>query len=95
MILKESVDFEGGFAVNKKADAIVIGAGIIGACTAYKLAKKGYKTLSIDKMAGAGASSTSNSCAIVRAHYSTRNGVAMAYEGFKRPANLKSAAGCV
>ena len=69
--------------MNKKADAIVIGAGIIGACTAYELARKGYKTLSIDKVASAGDGSTANSCAIVRAHYSTRDGVAMAYEGFK------------
>jgi len=69
--------------MNKKADAIIIGAGIIGACTAYELAKMGYKTLSIDKIASAGEGSTGNSCAIVRAHYSTRDGVAMAYEGFK------------
>ena len=43
----------------------------------------GYKTLNIDKLAGPGAGSTAASCAIVRAHYSTEDGVAMAYEGFK------------
>lgn len=69
--------------MSKKVDVIVIGAGIIGACTAYELARKGYKTLNIDKQPAAGAGSTSNSCAIVRAHYSTEDGVAMAYEGFK------------
>jgi sarcosine oxidase subunit beta len=67
---------------NKKYDAIIIGAGIIGACCAFELAKKGYKTLSIDKNPTSGYGSTSNSCAIVRAHYSTEDGVAMAYEGF-------------
>jgi len=68
--------------MNKKYDAIVIGAGIIGTCLAYELCRKGYKTLGLDKLPAAGYGSTSNSCAIVRAHYSTRDGVAMAYEGF-------------
>jgi sarcosine oxidase, subunit beta len=66
----------------KRADAIIIGAGVIGAATAFELAKRGYKTLNIDKLPSAGYGPTSNSCAIVRAHYSSREGVAMAYEGF-------------
>jgi len=69
--------------MNKKYDAIIIGAGVIGCPIAYELAKKGYKTLNIDKLADAGEGSTAASCAIVRAHYSTEDGVAMAYEGFK------------
>ncbi len=68
---------------NKKYDAVIIGAGIIGASIGFELAKKGYKTLNIDKLPTSGYGSTSNSCAIVRAHYSTQDGVAMAYEGFK------------
>ncbi len=64
-------------------DVIIIGAGIIGCTTAFELAKRGYKTLNIDKNDTAGAGSTVNSCAIVRAHYSTYDGVALAYEGFK------------
>ena len=67
---------------NKSYDAIIVGAGILGAATGFQLAKKGYKTLNIDKLPAAGYGSTSNSCAIVRAHYSTRDGVAFAYEGF-------------
>ena len=63
-------------------DAIIIGAGVIGCAIAYELAKKDYKTLNVDKLPDAGFGSTSNSCAIVRAHYSTWDGVAMAYEGF-------------
>lgn len=67
---------------NKRYDAIIIGAGIIGACIGFELSKKGYKTLNIDKLPTSGYGSTSNSCAIVRAHYSTEDGVALAYEGF-------------
>ena len=66
----------------RQADAIIIGAGVIGAPTAFELGKRGYKTLNIDKLPSAGYGPTSNSCAIVRAHYSSHDGVAMAYEGF-------------
>ena len=63
-------------------DAIIIGAGIIGANIGFEMAKAGYKTLNIDKLPAAGYGSTANSCAIVRCHYSTWPGVAMSYEGF-------------
>jgi sarcosine oxidase, subunit beta len=63
-------------------DAIVIGAGIIGACTAYELAKRGWRTLSLDKLPAAGYGSTGASCAIIRTHYSTLDGAALAYESF-------------
>jgi len=69
--------------MNKKYDAIIIGAGVIGCPVAYELAKMGYKTLNVDKREDAGMGSTAASCAIVRAHYSTEDGVAFAYEGFK------------
>ena len=64
------------------ADAIVIGAGVIGAAVAYELARQGWKTLSVDRNRQAGHGSTSGSCAIVRMHYSTLDGTAMAYEGY-------------
>lgn len=63
-------------------DAIIIGAGIIGAATAYELAKQGQKTLNIDMLPAAGYGSTSSSCAIIRVHYSTWDGIAMAYDGY-------------
>ena len=69
--------------MNKKYDAIIIGSGIIGTPIAYELSKMGYRTLNVDKLADAGEGSTAGSCAIVRASYSTADGVAMAYEGFK------------
>jgi sarcosine oxidase subunit beta len=62
-------------------DAIIIGAGIIGANLAFELAKAGYRTLNVDKLPAAGYGSTGNSCAIIRTHYSTWAGVAMAWEG--------------
>jgi sarcosine oxidase subunit beta len=69
-------------SMTRKADAVIIGAGVIGASIAFELAKRGYQTLNIDKLPASGYGPTSNSCAIVRAHYSSREGVAMAYEGF-------------
>jgi sarcosine oxidase subunit beta len=63
-------------------DAIIIGAGIIGANLGFEMSKAGFRTLNIDKLPAAGYGSTANSCAIVRTHYSTWPGVAMAYEGF-------------
>ena len=62
--------------------AIVIGAGIIGAATAFELAKLGYRTLSVDRNPAAGYGPTSNSCAIIRVYYSTFDGVAFAWEAY-------------
>lgn len=63
-------------------DAIIIGTGVIGAATAFELAKKGWKTLSIDRNKQAGHGSTAGSCAIIRMHYSTFDGTAFAWEGY-------------
>ena len=63
-------------------DAIIVGAGVIGCCTAFELAKRGYKTLNIEKLGASGQGSTGGSCAIIRLHYSTPDGVAMAREGY-------------
>lgn len=62
-------------------DAIIIGAGVIGAAVGYELARRGNRTLNVDKLPAAGYGSTSNSCAIIRFSYSTYDGVAMAWEG--------------
>ena len=63
-------------------DALIIGAGIIGAATAFELAKLGYRTLNVDKLPAAGYGPTSSSCAIIRVHYSTFDGIALAWEGY-------------
>jgi len=68
--------------MSQKYDTIIIGAGIIGCCVAFELAKKGYKTLNVDKLSEAGSGSTANSCAVIRLHYSTPDGVAMARESY-------------
>ncbi|MFT5977979.1 MAG: sarcosine oxidase subunit beta [Candidatus Azotimanducaceae bacterium] len=62
-------------------DAIVIGAGVIGGAVAYELARRGHRTLNIDKGPGAGYGSTSASSAVVRFSYSTETGVAAAWDG--------------
>lgn len=68
--------------MDREADVVIIGAGVIGAAIAYELSLLGYQTLNVDQLPAAGYGPTSNSCSIVRAHYSSRDGVAMAYEGF-------------
>lgn len=68
--------------MQSRYDAVIIGAGIIGCCIGFELAKRGLRTLNLDKLPAAGYGSTSNSCAVVRLHYSTPDGVAMAREGY-------------
>ena len=68
--------------MNKSYDCIIIGAGISGAAIAYELSKKGYQTLNVDQLAAAGMGSTSNTCAIIRTHYSTLEGTAIAYDSW-------------
>jgi len=68
--------------VNRGYDAVIIGAGIMGCSVAFELAKKGWKTLNVDKLPAAGYGSTSNTCAVIRVHYSTLDGTALAYESY-------------
>jgi sarcosine oxidase subunit beta len=68
--------------MSERYDAIVIGAGVIGSAVGLELARKGYKTLNIDKLPAAGYGSTSGSCAIIRTYYSTVDGSALAFEGY-------------
>ncbi len=72
-----------GEIYEKKYDAIIIGAGIIGCSIAYELSKKGWETLNIDKLQASGHGSTANTCAVIRVHYSTIDGTAVAYESYK------------
>jgi len=68
--------------MTKNADVIIIGTGVIGSATAFELAKRGYKTLSVDRNRQIGHGSTAGSCAIIRMHYSTFDGTAFAWEGY-------------
>ena len=65
-----------------KFDAVVIGAGVIGAAIGLELARKGLKTLNVDMAPAAGYGSTSASCAIIRTYYSTVPGSLFSYEGY-------------
>jgi glycine/D-amino acid oxidase-like deaminating enzyme len=66
----------------RTADAVIIGAGVIGTATAFEMAKAGYRTVTVDRNREAGHGSTSGSCAIIRVHYSTLEGTAFAWEGY-------------
>jgi len=68
--------------MTKPYDVLIIGSGIIGCSIAFELAKKGWKTLNVDTLPTAGYGSTSNSCAVIRVHYSTLEGTAIAYESY-------------
>ena len=70
-------------------DIIIIGSGVIGAATAYELSKLNYKTINIDSNGEAGHGSTSGSCAIIRVHYSTIEGTALAWESYHYWKNWK------
>ena len=66
----------------EKYDAVIIGAGIIGCAVALELSRMGHKTINVEMLPAAGYGSTSNSCAIIRVHYSTEHDTAYAYEGY-------------
>jgi sarcosine oxidase, subunit beta len=66
--------------MTETADAIVIGAGVIGAAAAFELSRLGLKVVVADKAGGPGHGSTSASSAVVRFNYSTWDGVAAAWE---------------
>ncbi|MDZ7841719.1 MAG: FAD-dependent oxidoreductase [Gammaproteobacteria bacterium] len=68
--------------MTETTDAIIIGAGVIGAATALELNRAGVRTITVDKNPASGYGPTSNSCAIIRVHYSTLDGTAFAYEGY-------------
>jgi glycine/D-amino acid oxidase-like deaminating enzyme len=76
--------------VTKTADVIVIGAGIVGASTAYQLAKTGRKVLLVDKGAGAGYGSSSASSGIIRFEYTLLTSVIVAWEASHMWADLRS-----
>jgi len=66
--------------MSDSADAIVIGAGVIGSAVALELARGGRSVIVVDKGPAAGAGSTSSSSAIIRFSYSTPDSVLTAWE---------------
>ncbi len=63
-------------------DAAIVGAGVIGTSVGLALAQRGWRTLNVDGAAAAGAGSSGSTSAIVRFHYSTVQGCAMARESY-------------
>jgi sarcosine oxidase subunit beta len=61
------------------ADAVVVGAGVIGCAIALELSRADLRVLVIDSRHDAGTASTSASSAVVRFNYSTWEGVAVAW----------------
>lgn len=64
----------------ERADAVVIGAGVIGCSIAYRLARGGKRVVVVDRGPSAGSGSTSASSAVIRFHYSTLEGVVASWE---------------
>ena len=63
-------------------DAIIIGSGVIGCSIATELARRGHRTLNLDKLRVAGFGSTSYSSGIIRMMYSVPDSVKFAWEGY-------------
>lgn len=62
------------------ADAIIVGAGVVGSSIALSLSRAGLGVLVLDGHRGPGQGSTAASSAVVRFNYSTFAGVATAWE---------------
>lgn len=70
----------GGTGGLSAAEAVVIGAGVVGSSIALALTRAGVPVTIVDRAPGPGMGSTSASSAIVRFHYSTFAGVALSWE---------------
>ncbi|MEC9044710.1 MAG: FAD-dependent oxidoreductase, partial [Pseudomonadota bacterium] len=70
-------------------DAIIIGAGITGASTAYHLKKNGVKRILLLDRRGAAAGGTGKSAAICRQHYSTSLMARLALESISMMAEIE------
>ena len=66
--------------MNQTADAVVVGAGVIGSSIALELARDGRSVAVVDKAGAPGQGSTSASSAVIRFNYSTWDGIATAWE---------------
>lgn len=63
-------------------DCVIIGAGVIGASCALQLARRGFRTLNLDKGPSAGSGSTSYSSGNLRAMYTALTSTKLANEGY-------------
>ena len=77
----------------RKADAVVIGAGIMGASTAHFLTRLGYGDVALVEKRKLCGGSTQYSAAHVRQHYSNEVGIRLAVRGASMFANAEEAFG--
>lgn len=68
--------------MNQTYDAIVIGAGVIGASVAYNLSHRGLKVLILERQT-VGAGATGASSGLVRMHYDVEVDSALAWQSFQ------------
>lgn len=66
--------------MTEHSDVVVVGAGVIGAATAFELARRGRSVICVDAGGAVGGGSTSASSAIIRFHYSIWDSVLTAWE---------------
>jgi sarcosine oxidase subunit beta len=69
--------------MRRTADAIVIGAGILGTSIGLELARLGLRVVVVDRNGEVGEGSTRSSTAIIRSFYGTKPAIALAFEGRK------------
>ena len=77
----------------ERYDAVIIGAGVIGAAVGLELARRGWRTLNVDALPAAGYGSTSASAAVIRVYYSTLDGIRARLRGLPLLARLGRASG--
>ncbi|HET9911361.1 MAG TPA: FAD-dependent oxidoreductase, partial [Anaerolineales bacterium] len=68
--------------MNPAYDAIVIGAGVIGASVAHNLSRRGLKVLILERQS-VGAGATGASSGLVRMHYDIEVDAALAWQSFQ------------
>ena len=81
--------------MTRTADAIVVGAGVIGSAVAFELARAGKRVIVVDRLAGPGSGSTSASSSIIRYSYTTRDAILTSWEGAQMWFDWEAHLGCV
>ena len=79
--------------MNKTANAVIIGAGINGCCTAYYLAKRGMTNVILVEKGHVASGPTGRSSGIVRQHYTHETVAAMARDGVNTWKNFEEEVG--
>jgi len=81
--------------MTEQYDAIVIGAGIMGASISLELSRSSHRVLCVDGGPAVGAGSTSSSSAVIRFNYSTYDSILTAWESGHRWKNFAQHLGAV